>query len=91
MSEDAFKSFLAATKQDPALAAGAQQAMGGGGDDAAAAALAAFARARGYDVGDGDVAAAMRAAPPSDGPLPDDRLDGVAGGWSSPFGYHFWD
>ena len=89
MSDDTLRRFFDAARQDPALAEGARQALGDRPGDASA--LAAFARARGYEVSDDDVAAAVAAAPPPDGDLPDDRLDGVAGGWSSRFGYSFWD
>lgn len=78
MSDDALRRFFEAAQQDPALAEGARQALGDRPGDAAA--LAAWARGRGWDVAEADVAAAMAAA---EGSLPDDQLDGVAGGSSN--------
>lgn len=79
MSEHAFQEFIEAAGEDPALAEGAQKAVGDLQGNEASAALAAYARARGYDVTDEEVATAMAAGVP-DGTLSDDQLDGVAGG-----------
>lgn len=80
MSERAFQAFVEAAKKDPALAEGAQSAVADLQGNEASAALAAYARARSYDVTDDDVVAAMAASAAPDGALADDQLDGVAGG-----------
>lgn len=71
MSESELRRLAADLESDAALAQAAESERARGGD------LVTFARARGYEVTQDDLARAG-----GEGELSDAELDGVAGGWT---------
>ena len=82
MSRQGLEAFVTAAQGDPALADGAARAAAGRGEAESLHAVASFARERGYDVGEDELAAAWREASMArtDGELSDSELGAVSGG-----------